>query len=286
MFNSEGPLAEYARERRRRHRLEWGVPEPEYDDLETEEGKREFARRWRLEAEKNDLERVVFVTGGGNDNLADVVNAWPEVFIGFAHHSPSQKEAHQELRRAVDELGFRGYKIIAPVMDIPFDHPDLDPLWRFIADRGLPVLIHFGLLGTGGGVVYHPNINPLVLATTAHRYPDIPFVIAHFGCGYWGELLQLCWGYPNIYIDTSGSNQWMRWMPYPLTLEDLFRKAYETVGPERIVFGTDSSWFPRGFARHYLEEQLRVCRQLRMKEDEIELIFAGNARRLLGLDGP
>jgi hypothetical protein len=72
-------------------------------------------------------------------------------------------------------------------------------------------------------------------------------------------------------------------MPYPLSLEDLFRKAYETIGPERIIFGTDSSWFPRGFSYRYLQDQLRVCYWLNMKREDIEAIFGGNARRLTGL---
>jgi predicted TIM-barrel fold metal-dependent hydrolase len=86
-----------------------------------------------------------------------------------------------------------------------------------------------------------------------------------------------------VLIDTSGSNQWMRWMPYKLTLEDLFRKAIETVGPDRIVFGTDSSYFPRGFAAEYLREQVQACRSIGLEQGTVEKIFHGNAARLLGL---
>jgi predicted TIM-barrel fold metal-dependent hydrolase len=85
-------------------------------------------------------------------------------------------------------------------------------------------------------------------------------------------------------VDTSGSNQWMRWMPYPLTLDDLFRKFYEMIGPDRIIFGTDSSWFPRGFSVRYLQDQLRACRYLNFPETDVARIFGGNAARLLHLD--
>ena len=64
-------------------------------------------------------------------------------------------------------------------------------------------------------------------------------------------------------------------------VEDLFRKAYETIGPERLIFGTDSSWLPRGFANRYLQDQLRVCHWLNMKIEDVALIFGGNARRLM-----
>jgi predicted TIM-barrel fold metal-dependent hydrolase len=55
----------------------------------------------------------------------------------------------------------------------------------------------------------------------------------------------------------------------------------ETIGPERIIFGSDSSYFPRGFAVRYLQDQIRDCRELGIPESDIGLIFAGNAARLL-----
>jgi predicted TIM-barrel fold metal-dependent hydrolase len=72
-------------------------------------------------------------------------------------------------------------------------------------------------------------------------------------------------------------------MPYKLTLDDLFQRFYETIGPERILFGSDSSWFPRGFAERYLIDQLRICRFMNMSHDELQLIFGGNAARLLNV---
>jgi predicted TIM-barrel fold metal-dependent hydrolase len=56
------------------------------------------------------------------------------------------------------------------------------------------------------------------------------------------------------------------------------------VGPERIVFATDSSYFPRGFSEIYLVKQLEVCRAIGLDEKSIEKIFYGNAARLLKLD--
>jgi predicted TIM-barrel fold metal-dependent hydrolase len=75
----------------------------------------------------------------------------------------------------------------------------------------------------------------------------------------------------------------MRWMPYDLDLKLLFRKAVETVGPERIIFGTDSSYFPRGFAVEYLREQLKTCYELGLSEEAIRRIFHDNASELLKL---
>ncbi len=72
-------------------------------------------------------------------------------------------------------------------------------------------------------------------------------------------------------------------MPYDLSLRDLFQKAYETIGAERLIFGTDSSYFPRGFSVEYLREQLKVCYELGFPEESIQRIFHDNAAELLGL---
>lgn len=261
-------------------RRAWGfpAPEPPGDDAET-------AARWAREVEHHGLVRVVFLTGGGNDRLAAVVRAHPGKFVGFAHHDPFAPGAAAELERAVTALGLAGYKIIAPHHRERLDDERLSPLWETAERLGIPVLVHFGPLRYEG-VVAGPNISPLVLQDVARAFPGVPFIVPHFGCGYPRELLHLMWVCGNVYVDTSGSNEWMRWMPYELTIASLFRTFLETAGPRRVLFGTDSSWFPRGFAHRYLEVQLRACQEIGVPEADLRLIFAGNAARLLGVKVP
>jgi predicted TIM-barrel fold metal-dependent hydrolase len=275
-------LADYARDRGARMRKEHATlpPEPPAD---TDEEIDAALDRWAAEVDRHGLRRVVFVTARNNDLLARLVARYPDRFSGLAHHK-LEPGAEVELKRSVDELGLVGYKLLAPLTEYPFEDPRLRPVWELCAERRLPVLIHFGFLGRGGGVVDHPRMSPLTLYKVARDFPEIPFVIPHFGAGYWRELLSLCWSLPNIHIDSSGSNQWVQWMPYRLTLEDLFAKAYETIGPDRMLFGSDSSYFPRGFVLRYLQDQLRICYQLNIPEAEIRAIFGGNAARLMGLE--
>ncbi|CAN5664619.1 hypothetical protein BH23DEI1_BH23DEI1_24290 [soil metagenome] len=275
-------LRGYADDRMRRMHKEWGTQPPEAAARSPQEVDA-LADRWADELDHAGVHTIVFVTGQTNDLLARVVRRHADRFVGFAHHT-LRPGAGEELRRAVDELGLRGYKLLGPKTAIPFEDPSVRDVWEFCAERRLPVLIHFGFLGRGGGVVQHPRMSPLSLFEVARDFPEIPFIVPHFGAGYWHDLLALCWSLPNVYVDTSGSNQWIRWMPYPLTLEDLFRKAFETIGPERVLFGTDSNAFPRGFAHRYLEEQLRVCYTLNLAESGIARVFGGNAAALLRVD--
>ena len=261
-------------------RRKWGFDAPEID-LHSDE---EQAERWIADMDAKGLARVNFVMGGGNDNLSGIVKMHPDRFTGFAHHDLFSENAASELERAINELGLKGYKIIASGLTRPIDDRAGYPLWEMAEKLEVPVLIHFGVLGGGGGPARNlHNLDPLSLWDIAASFPTLNFVIPHFGACYFRELLQLCWACPNVSIDTSGSNQWMAWMPYKLTLRDLFLKCLETVGSDRIVFGTDSSYFPRGFSIDYLREQLREVRAIGVGEEIVGKIFYGNAARLLRL---
>jgi predicted TIM-barrel fold metal-dependent hydrolase len=244
----------------------------------------EIADRWHRDAQEKGVEKVVFVSGGGNDNLAAVVARHPETFIGFAHHHPGIPNAADELERAVSVLGLRGYKLLGPAIDTPINDKSFYPLWEVARAYTIPVLIHFGVLGAAGGVVRHVNIDPLILQNVAHDFPEVPFVLPHFGAGYPTQLLHLCWSAPNVYVDSSGSNQWVRWMMPEITLQDLMYKFAQTIGTKRMLFATDSSGFPRGFATPYLEEQHRIARFLGWSEQQLREFFSGTAERLLGAE--
>lgn len=269
----------------RAYQEEWwdayGFPHPE----DVEPPAEVQAARWDDEIETAGLEYAVFLTGGDNDTLAAAIAEHPRM-LGFAHHDPFAPDAADELRRAVNDLGLRGYKIIAPALAGRIDDPVLRPVWEAAEELGICVLIHFGVNDGGGGTGAHPNIDPLILHDVAKGYPSITFVVPHFGCGYPRELLHLAWTCRNVVVDTSGNNEWVRWMPYPLDVGDLYAKFLDTVGCERIIFGSDSAHFPRGLVRRYYDDQVRIVDELGLSSDERHAIFAGNALRLLGLDEP
>jgi predicted TIM-barrel fold metal-dependent hydrolase len=260
----------------------WGFPKPE--GKEDHPGDEVQAQRWVDELDEYGIHSIGFVTGGNNEHLSEICSWHPDRFIGFAHHSPFLPDAVERLDHAVNNLGLRGYKLLAPLIEEPIEDPAAFPVWEKCAELNIPVLIHFGIQGSSGGIGWHQNINPLKLHNVAKFFPDVDFVVPHFGCAWEREALQLCWACPNVSIDTSGSLQWIRWVPGDVTVKYLFRKFYETIGPERIIFGSDSSWFPRGFAFRYLQDQVRDCLDLNMPDEHIQMIFAGNAARLLKIE--
>src|SRR5262249_18750042 len=87
--------------------------------------------------------------------------------------------------------------------------------------------------------------SPIDLHAIALRYSKVNFVIPHFGAGYFRETLMVCDLCPNVYLDTSSSNSWMRYDPHGLDLKTVFGRSLDVVGAKRLLFGTDSSFFPR-----------------------------------------
>ncbi|MBU0928205.1 MAG: amidohydrolase family protein [Spirochaetes bacterium] len=248
--------------------------------VEREEGE----RLWLGEIEKRDyLDSVVFVTSGSNDFCSELARRNEGKFYGYAHHDPLLPDAADRLEKALKVQGLRGYKLLGPKIGRPLDDPSFDPLWEIASAAGAPVLIHFGIMGGAGGIAGHVNISPMVVHDVAKRFPSLRIIVPHFGCGYVFETLNLCWACPNVYVDTSGSNQWMRWMPYPVDLASLFRKYHDTIGASRIIFGTDSSWFPRGFAEKYLDIQVREMYDNGFDEDEVDMVLYRNIAGLLGI---
>jgi predicted TIM-barrel fold metal-dependent hydrolase len=122
------------------------------------------------------------------------------------------------------------------------------------------------------------------LQKAARDFPGVNFIVPHFGAGYFQETLLLAAHCPNVFIDTSSANGWIRYMPYPMELKLVFQRTLEAVGPERIIFGTDSSHFPRGFRREILEEQLGILSALRVSKEDAQQVMGKNICRLLQLD--
>ena len=87
--------------------------------------------------------------------------------------------------------------------------------------------------------------NPLDLHAVALAHPQLRFIVPHFGAGMFREALMLADLCPNVYLDTSSSNSWMRYVG--LDLRTVFRRALDVVGATRLLFGSDSSFFPRGW---------------------------------------
>ncbi len=83
---------------------------------------------------------------------------------------------------------------------------------------------------------------------------------------------------PNVLFDTSSSNSWMKYEG--LNLETVFRRALDVLGADRLLFGSDSSFFPRGWNRSVFDQQKAALQSSGVSDEDQQKIFHGNFERL------
>jgi hypothetical protein len=154
------------------------------------------------------------------------------------------------------------------------------------AEHGAAVFVHCGVLTVGVraklGLPSPFDLrlgDPLALASVASRFPSVSVIIPHFGAGYFREALMAADQCANIHLDSSSSNGWMKYHPH-LGLADVFRQAIAVAGAGRIVFGTDSSFFPRGWQQPVRAAQQAALDEIGLGDADQQRVFAGNFDRL------
>ena len=122
--------------------------------------------------------------------------------------------------------------------------------------------------------------NPLDLHALAADHPGVPFIIPHFGAGLFREALLVA----DLCAERATSTRRAPTGGWPtttgLTLAGVFRQALEVAGPDRLLFGTDSSFFPRGWNRAVYDAQVSALDAAGVDESVRHRIFAANFDRL------
>jgi predicted TIM-barrel fold metal-dependent hydrolase len=242
--------------------------------------------------DKYGLERLVMFASvpGDHPSVAAAVRAFPQRIIGYTMLDPTQSPAVDLLREAVHLHGVKGLTLF-PAMHHFFVHDErVYPLYQAAAELRLAVFTHFGVLKVSiRDRLGLPNVfdlrysNPIDLHRVAIDFPTVTFIIPHFGGGYFREMLMLGAQAPNVYVDTSSSNAWMTYMPGHVDLKTVFAKTLQVMGPQRILFGTDSNVFPRGWRQDIFQQQVDILHDIGVGPDDAASILGGNIARVLGL---
>ncbi len=240
----------------------------------------ENAERWRGEFEKYGISGGAFISMENcHDNLRAFLDHDREHLLGYAFLNPLREDGPEFLERTVRECGLKGVKLIATNQKFhPYDER-IYPLYEKMVELDIPLLLHMGAsIGYSADFRY---ANPCNLQPVLRDFPELKVMLAHFGTGFFREALLTGYQCDNIYYDTSSSNIWMKYQGYPMTLKDVFKCALDAVGPERLVFGTDSSYFPRGYRYDVLMDQKNALDELGVSLDDQAKIFGGNFMRLM-----
>jgi len=249
--------------------------------------------RWLGEMDRHGVAHMVTFASlpQEHDVVAEAVAASGGRLSGFAILDPGRPEAPERLEELLGERGYRGALLFPAMHRFALDGPQADAVFSVLGEHGAPVIVHCGLLGIplrdrlGLPRGYDLTLaDPLRLVPAADRHPHVTFVLPHFGGGFLRETLMLGAQCPNVCLDTSSSNSWVRTQVRPLTLADLFERVLGVFGPERILFGTDSSTFPRGWRRDLFLAQREALGACGVRPEDQARIFGVNAARLLRLE--
>jgi len=177
--------------------------------------------------------------------------------------------------------GFRGVKLLPVNRCFRLSDPACRPFFEKAAELEAPIIIHYGVTVDPTGDLRYAD--PLDLSPVARDFPSIQFVIAHFGAGWLGNTLRLAYQCKNVCVDTSGTNNWMDYHVPKLTLPEVFERALTALGPERVLFGTDSG--TTAPYRTWIKfQQMRVLEELGLSDGDRDLIARGNAVRIFHMD--
>lgn len=261
--------------------LGWTAPPPDPGDL---------AEIWARELDRHSVARAALIASvpGDESSVAAAIARFPERLHGYFMVNPIGPQCLESVEGAL-AAGLQGICLFPAMHRYSMSDPRVEPILQAASTRtGVVIFVHCGVLTVGVrrklGLASPFDMrysNPIDLHAVALLHPKLNFVLPHFGAGYFREALMLCDLCPNIYLDTSSSNSWIRYQAPPLDVKSVFRQALDVAGARRLLFGTDSSFFPRGWNAAVFSSQSQILADLGVGREDAVAILGGNLERLL-----
>lgn len=219
-----------------------------------EKGKRAGVSRFLVQSVATSPAQVCSI----NDFIAGECARHP-VLTGFGTLHPDMERPLEEIVR-LQELGLKGVKFHPDTQKFNMDDDKLFPIYDALSQSGLPVLMHCG-------DYRYTCSHPQRLARVLDNFPRLTVVAAHFGgWSLWDLALEYLKD-KNCFVDCSSSIMFLG--------KVRSRELIKAYGAERVLYGTD---FPMWDEK----EEIGRVESLGLSMEELELIFSGNAKRVLG----
>ncbi|MFQ5873555.1 MAG: amidohydrolase family protein [Dehalococcoidia bacterium] len=207
-----------------------------------------------------DAGTVAKMSREANDHVSQLTRDYPTRFAGLANLPMQDVNASvAELERSMTQLGLKGAMIGDHVNGRTYDDPEFLPLWKAAEELGALLLIHQGgptIVSTRSSKYHLPNtignladrvvtFASFVFGGVMDRHPDLKICLSHGG-GY------VCFGIGRMdrgwqvrrearaNIQKPPSAYLRRFYYDCLThSEEALRMLIDTVGIDRVLFGTD-----------------------------------------------
>jgi predicted TIM-barrel fold metal-dependent hydrolase len=258
-----------------------------------------------------------------NIELSEICATHPEHFRFFASLPlPCIPDSLAEIDYALDTLGAVGFCVLSNANGVYMGDKALDPIFDKLNERKVILMMHptsckiLSLVNPSGAaadlqpememVVVNPLQIPsglleymfdetravvnLLLSETVTRCPDIKFIMSHAGCVLPSVLDRVAVAMQTFFgarVDSNDMKRLLRerfyfdlaGLPWPDMIHGLLR----IVGPERLLYGSDYCWCPRALVKTLIQKMDEGAAEI-WKDDTIKEVYAGNAKRLFGLE--
>ena len=239
-----------------------------------------------------------------NDAMRELKQRFPDRIVTLAHVPIGEAGALDELERAAS-LGVWGVFSIVhlPRLGWSLDHPGLDSFYRLVSELNLPIITHPAAepleyvpttpperlplsdhdLLTCYGRPYNTTVSllRLVLSDVLDRFPKLRFVYPHLGGSFAVMKERVLSRYYDLgmreKLERRLQRVWFDTAP-PRWSRPQLRCAVETLGIERILFGSDHP-----IEAGYLDAAVKLVLSDAFTEPERERVFHANAREFFGL---
>jgi predicted TIM-barrel fold metal-dependent hydrolase len=191
-----------------------------------------------------------------NDEVASVVERFPDRFVGIASANLFKPmEAMRELRRCINDLGFKGLRIVQWLWNLPPTDRRYYPLYAECIELDIPVCLQVG--HTGPLCPSEPGRPIPYIDEVAIDFPELRIVCGHIGYPWTTEMIAVATKHANVFIDTSAYTA----KRYPDELIEFLCKH----GRKKVLFGTNYPMITPAKCLEGIDEIL--------KEDEIKKLF-------------
>ena len=248
-----------------------------------------------------------------NDALRDVEKRYPGRIRGLAHVPPlAGQPALDEMKRAAQELGFKGVAMVSSYGEVGPDAPELFPFYRTARALGLYVFVHPTLAAPGAAAPLYQAYDlfrmvgrefDLVLAVVRlisggvlDEFPDLRFVISHLGGGMAAIMGRIHNYQDKVFWGVADDPRHGKTPkhPYGYYLERLYfdtggffghlnavKAALLEIPARQLLFGTD---YPQEIREgRKVKDFVAGLRTLPLPAETIQGILSENGRALLGL---
>lgn len=252
-----------------------------------------------------------------NDSMKELVDQHPHRFPAFVASLPmaDPERALDEAHRAIEELGAIGVQVFTNVNGVPLDHPQFEGIFAAMSAAGLPVWMHPTRSAANADYVtestskyeiwwalgwpYETSVamSRMVFSGLLERYPDLAIITHHMGAmvPFLEGRIRLGWA-DQFGSRTHGSEEAEILGRLSQEPVEYFRRFYadtalsgsaigvrcglEFFGAEHALFASDCPFDPEG-GPLYIREMIRIIDELDISQEERELIYSGNLRRLV-----